>query len=236
MKKIIISFIQLIFFVVLIISLYKIFNWYKDNKNNEQIINEISNSIKIDNDNKTIVDFQSLKRMNNDTIGYIKINNTNIDYPVVKYIDNDYYLNHNFEKKSNVGGWIFLNYNNNIDDKNIIIFGHNMKNGSMFGTLKNTLKKEWQQNKSNHTFKFITEEKEYTYKIFSTYQTKVEDYYLKNNFNNDKEYMNFINTIKKRSNYDYNVDINSNDKIITLSTCSGNNYRVVVHAKKVMEE
>ena len=127
-----------------------------------------------------------------------------------------------------------MNYQNNLNDKNVTIFGHNMKNGSMFGTLKNTLKKDWQENTDNHIIKFITEEKEYTYKVFSTYQIEVEDYYITPNFNDD-EYIKFINTIKKRSNYNYNVDVTKEDKILTLSTCSGSKYRVVMHAKRVKE-
>jgi len=234
MKKIVLYFIELIFIIGIIFSLYKIVNWYNDNKTNDQIVDKISKTIKIDKKTKK-VDFEKLKKINSDVIGYIKVYDTNIEYPVVKHTDNNFYLNHNFEKKSNVAGWIFLNYQNNLNDKNVVLFGHNMKNGSMFGSLKNTLKKDWQNKTDYHIIKFITEEKEYTYKIFSTYQIEVEDYYIKTSFSND-DYSKFINTIKKRSNYEYNVDVNENDNILTLSTCSGNKYRVVVHAKKEKEE
>ena len=91
------------------------------------------------------IDFKLLKEQNNETVGYIKVNNTNIDYVVVQHNDNSYYLKHNFEKSWNNAGWIFADYHNKLDetDKNIVIFGHNTRDNSMFGTLKSTLNEDW---------------------------------------------------------------------------------------------
>ena len=184
-------------------------------------------------DDKYVVDFTSLKKQNKDTIAYIKVNNTNIDYVVVKTKDNNYYLNHDFNKKYNVSGWVFADFHNKFDgnDKNIIIYGHNTQDGSMFGSLKNVLTEDWQKNKDNHKITLVTEQGNYVYQVFSTYSIKAEDYYIKTSFN-DKEYSEFLTKLKKRSNYDYGVKIDNKDNILTLSSCtvSGIN-RVVLHAK-----
>ena len=235
-KKIIIKIIEILLFIALIISSYKLLRYTKDTNDNKEILDDLSKNVKIEK-NKLIVDFTKLKELNPDTIAYIKINNTNIDYPVVKYKDNDYYLNHNFEKKVNSGGWLFSDYKNNFDetDKNIVIYGHNMKNKSMFGTLSRTLTNEWQNDPNNLLITLVTEKDQYTYKIFSTYRIDNEEYYIKTNFNSNNEYIDFLSTIKKRSNKYYDVSLNENDQILTLSTCSGNNKRIVVHAKLVKE-
>ena len=176
-----------------------------------------------------------MKKQNNDTIAYLKVNNTSIDYVVVKTDNNDYYLNHDFNKKSNISGWVFADYHNKFDgtDKNIIIYGHNTQDGSMFGSLKNVLTEVWQKNEDNHKITLVTEKENYIYQVFSTYSIKAEDYYIKTNFNNE-EYEEFLNKIKSRSNYDYDVNVNNKDKILTLSSCtrSGIN-RVVLHAKLI---
>ena len=159
---------------VMIYSICKIFVWKQNVDENQDIKNEIEDSIKINEFNGNIsydIDFNVLKAKNKDTIAYLVVNNTNISYIVVKGRDNDYYLNHNFEKRKNVAGWIFVDYRNRVDetDKNIIIYGHSTKDGSMFGTLKNVLKKDWHENKENHIIKFTTENKTYNYQVFSTY-------------------------------------------------------------------
>lgn len=230
----ILSFIGVIFFS------YKILTWRLNTIENQQIKEKIDEKIKIitpqykNDEQNYIIDFASLKEINEDTIAYLNVNNTKISYVVVKGKDNDYYLNHNFEKKYNLAGWVFADYHNRFDesDKNIIIYGHNMKDNSMFATLKNTLEKEWAENKENQTITLVTEKKEYHYKVFATYQIEAEDYYIKTNFATDEEYEDFITTLKSRSIYNYEVEVSKSDKILTLSTCSdsGDN-RIVLHAK-----
>ena len=227
-------------FVVAIYSTYKIIMWKQNVDRNNTIKEEINELVEIDEKNslkdKYNVDFKSLKEINSDVVAWIKVNGTNIDYVVVKGNDNSYYLNHNFNKEYNVAGWIFSDYHNKFDetDKNIVIFGDNTKDGSMFGTLKNVLDKSWQENKDNLEITLVTEKGQYKYQVFSTYSIIAEDYYINTLFNSDGEYSRFVNEISSRSNYDYNVEVNSNDKVLTLSSCIGDGKkRVVLHAKLI---
>lgn len=230
------------FFTLLIISLVKIINWYINNKQNEEIMKSLENSITIETSNKDEIveekyniDFDTLKETNEDTSAFLKVNGTNVEYIVVKGDDNKYYLNHNFEKEYNTAGWIFADYKNKLDgtDKNIVIYGHNMRDNSMFGSLKNILKKEWYDNEENRYVTFVTEDEQSTYEVFSIYQIEKEDYYIKTDFT-DKEFEEYLKIVKERSIKDFNIKITNKDNILTLSTCANNNkYRVVLHAKKV---
>ncbi len=148
-KSVITKLIILVCLIGVVYSCKNIIKWKKNNAENAKIKEEIDKSIQIiENTNSSVeeykIDFSTLKEKNTDTIAYIKVNNTNIDYIVVKGNDNSYYLNHNFNKKYNVSGWIFADFHNKFDDsdKNIVIYGHNTHDGSMFGTLKNVLEKE----------------------------------------------------------------------------------------------
>ncbi len=237
-KVLIINIIQILLIVVLLYSAIHIAIWYKNNESNKKIIKETLKTVKINDDTKTKqkyeVDFKELKNKNSDTIAWLKVENTNIEFPIVKANDNSYYLSHNFNKEYNKAGWIFADYKNKFDttDKNIVIYGHNMRDNSMFGSLKDVIKKEWYNNESNKYITLITEEEYHIYEVFSVYQIEKEDYYIKTNFKNN-EFEEFINTIKERSKKDFNVKVTKDDNILTLSTCANNNkYRVVLHAKK----
>ena len=242
-KRIFIYIFLVLFLSVFIYSMYNIIDWFISGKKNENMINEINGAIigdeveeEIVDENASIsVDFDVLKEKNSETVGFVKVNNTKIEYSVVKHKDNSYYLTHSFDKSYNKYGWIFANYENKFDgtDRNITLFGHNMRNGSMFGTLKNVLTEEWQSNEENHKILFITEEGKYIYQVFSTYKVYKEEYFATANFKDDSDFLNFVTKIKKRSNKDYGVEVYEDDQILTLSTChSNNNYRVVLHAKK----
>ena len=246
-KKIVklILFIVLFFFIILfVVSAINILNYIKDSKENEKVFDEIAEDIEIQEipndsteDNNYIIDFESLSQKNSDVVGFLKVNGTYIEQVVVKSRDNNYYLSHNFEKKQNSAGWIFVDYRNNLDgtDKNIIIYGHNMKNGTMFSSLKYILNSEWKEDEENRYVTFITESENVIYEVFSVYQIENEDYYIKTNFKG-KEFNAFINTMKNRSKYNFNVDVSDNDKILTLSTCGNNNkYRIILHAKKIVQ-
>ena len=233
-----ISLFTLFCFTTAIYSTLSIINWKKDVNANDKIQDNITIS-EIINDNKEVeynVDFKSLKEKNKDTIAYLKLNNTAITYVVVKTNNNSYYLSHNFEKESNVAGWIFADYHNKFDenDKNIIIYGHNIKDGSMFGTLKKILNKDWYENEDNHKVVLVTENETYYYQVFSTYTTKPEDYYINTNFDNNNDFDNFVKNLKSRSIYDYGIEVTGEDRILTLSSCTddGNN-RIVLHAKLI---
>lgn len=233
----------LIFFIILFVfSGFKIIMWFLNNRENKKIAEEISQAITINEENveekeKYKVDFQTLKEKNSDTVGFLKVNGTNIEYTVVKGTNNSYYLKHNFNKESNSAGWIFADYKNKVDgtDKNLVIYGHNMRDDSMFGSLKNILNDDWHNEEENKYVTFITENDNSIYEVFSVYQVADEDYYITTDFK-DNEFNDFIKTIKSRSKFDFGVDVNENDNILTLSTCANNNkYRVVLHAKKIIE-
>jgi len=241
--KLLIFILRLVLIIILIYSLINIAKWYLNNKTSAKIMNDVSKAIVVDvqNDgeltkNNYNIDFRALKQVNSDTVGFLKVNGTNIEYPVVKGNDNDFYLNHSFDKSSNLAGWIFADYKNKLDgtDKNIIIYGHNRRDGSMFFTLKNILNEAWYENKENLKVKFITEKENAQYEVFSVYQIEAESYYIQTTFKNNEEYLSFLETIKERSKKDFNIEVTAEDSILTLSTCANNNkYRVVLHAKKI---
>ncbi len=237
-SKILVTFIQIVLIAVIIFSGIKIIEWIKSNKKNKDIMSEIKENVVINNEmdsnnEEYKIDFAKLKQKNSDAIAWIKVNGTDIDFPVVKGTDNSYYLTHNFDKEKNKAGWIFADYRNKFDgtDKNIIIYGHNMKNGSMFASLKDVIKEEWYNSENNKYIALITENENCKYQVFSVYQTETEEYYLQTNISNFKE---FVEKIKGRSKKNFNVDIKETDSILTLSTCADNTkYRVVLHAVKV---
>ena len=244
-KKLILNIIiYMILLFVLIYSGIKIFKWYKDKTNNNKIKEQIKSTAiveeKKDDENekkeKYTVDFNKLKEQNNETVAWIKVNNTNVEYPVVKGTNNSFYLNHSFDKSDNSAGWIFADYKNKFDntDKNIVIYGHNMRDGSMFSSLKSILNSDWYNNEENANIALYTESQKAIYKVFSIYEIESEDYYIKTEFSSDNEFEKFIETLKKRSIKNFNIDISKEDSILTLSTCADNNkYRVVLHAKKM---
>ncbi len=237
-KNVVIFIIKIILAIIISISIYNIASWYFDNKNNDTIAHKVKEKVTKKKNKKgeevIKVDFDALKKENSETVGYFIMKNPSIEYPVVKGNDNDYYLNHNFNKQYNKGGWIFANYLNRLDgtDKNITLFGHNMKNKSMFGNLYQVLTDDW-YNQNKFDMIYITEEGNYKYTIFSVYRIEAEEYYLNNKFLTDEDFYDFINTLKSRSIFNFNQEVSKDDKIITLSTCSGSKYRVVVHAKLV---
>jgi len=237
-KNIFLSVLTLIFLIILVISIIYIVKWFIDGKENRKIVEKVSELIIIDNkenESEYKIDFEKLKEINNQIVGYLKVNGTNIEYPVVQAEDNNYYLKRNLDTEYNSGGWIFADYKNNFDgtDKNIVIYGHNMKDNSMFGSLENVLEEEWYNNEENYIINFITEKEEQKYQVFSVYKIENEDYYIDTEFK-DNEFESFIKTLKDRSIKNFEVEISSEDSILTLSTCANNNkYRVVLHAKKI---
>ena len=194
--------IELIFLILLVYSSINIFKWYNNNKENKQIINEIAESVTINEDTneekKYKINFEELKQKNSDTVAWLKVENTNIEFPIVQANNNSYYLTHNFDKKYNVAGWIFADYKNKLDgtDRNIVVYGHNMRDNSMFGSLKDVITEEWYNNEENKYITFVTENDYQTYQVFSVYQIKTEDYYIKTEFKNN-EFTEFIDTITK---------------------------------------
>lgn len=181
------------------------------------------------------VDISELKKINSNTVGWIQVGGTNINYPYVQASDNEYYLTHSFNKEKNQSGWAFMDYRNNkIDyDKNTIIYGHALLNGAIFGTLKDILSDKWKNNTDNHIIKISTEYENTLWQVFSVYNIKTTSDYLQIDFSDD-EFLEFTNTLIKRSKHDFNTSVSKDDKILTLSSCYENDYnRIVLHAKLI---
>lgn len=167
------------------------------------------------------IDFEELKTVNEDIVGWLKIRALDISYPVVQAEDNDYYLHRTFERTDNFAGCLFMNCDNRSDftDQNTIIYGHNMKNGSMFGKLKKFNEEE--TFKKSSYFWIFAPDVIYQYQIFSamtvnktglTYQT----------FFTEEDHQTLIDTALERSVVDNTgIEVTKDDRIVTLSTCTG---------------
>ncbi len=253
----------ILFTAILLIATFLIIKWMMDNKKVDKITDDIKNNtevIEVKDDNAEninpptneesdywkyikmpliAVDFNNLLEKNSETVGWIKVEGTSINYPVVQASDNEYYLNHAYDKSKNAAGWIFADYRNNMKDfdKNTIIYGHGRLNTTMFGSLKNITTSNWYKNSNNYVVKFSTPYENTLWQVFAVYKIPTETYYLTTDFTNDKSYTEFLTTLKNRSLYNFNVDLNANDKIITLSTCSNDNKsRIVMHAKLIKKQ
>lgn len=185
------------------------------------------------------VNLEKLQQINSDIVGWIKIDGTNINYPVMQTINNpNYYLNRNFYKEQSVYGTPYLSEVCNVDTSdNLIIYAHHIKNGQMFGSLEKYKNKNYYENHKIITF--ITKEGTSNYEIISVFKTVADDigfkYYNFYKAQNEEEYKNFINKCKDLSFYNTNEIAKYGDKLITLSTCeySNENGRLVVVAKKL---
>ena len=182
--------------------------------------------------------FSTLQEINKDTIGWLTVNNTRIDYPVVQAKDNDYYLRRDYYQNKNRHGWIFMDYRNNPDElnENTIIYGHNLANQTMFGTLRYALNSYWYKKSANQIITFNTPNENMKFQIFSIYTIPTTNDYLDITFPTTDAYQSYIDLVKGRSIYDFNIEVTTDDKILTLSTCAnGNDKRLVIHAKLIKE-
>ena len=255
----------LIFFLsVFLISINQVYNWFKDNKEIDKLSDNVieNTNIKEKKDNKNTekvnppedkandywdyikmnlleVNFNDLIAKNSDTVGWIQVKGTNINYPIVKTTDNNFYLNHAFDKSKNEAGWVFMDYRNDAVNfnQNTIIYAHSRLTGSMFGSLKNILDSSWYSNKENHIIRLSTPTENTMWQVFSVYTIPKESYYITPTFNTDEEYLEFLNTIKNRSEVEFSGTVNTSDKVLTLSTCKDNfGNRIVMHAKLIKKE
>ena len=237
MRKIINIILVAIIIVCLSIIGYKYYNYNKDDKLNSEIqdlqpvINEASdldNNSSGENDGQdqskegnyvNSANEEELKSINSDYKMWIQIENTNINYRVVQGSDNDYYLKHNFRKESNISGTVFVESANDIDnDKNIILYGHNMRNGTMFNNITN-YKEESFFNEDNK-ISIIMNNTLYEYEVFSVYVKNVSEVNLAIGFANEDEFINYAYNEAEESLYKKDVDFSAEDNLITLVTCS----------------
>lgn len=185
------------------------------------------------------VDFSSLSSKNKETVAYIHVNNTNIDYPVVQTDDNQFYLKHSFDKSKNDAGWIFMDYRSDINHlkDNTVIYGHARLDGTMFGSLRNVLFYAWQSVRENYVIFLSSFKEDMIFQIFSIYTIPSENYYIQPDFNDSNEKRKWLETLKDRNIAPIDTDVQVNDKVLTLSTCKNHNGdRIVVHAKLIKKQ
>ena len=254
----------LFFLSIFAVSINQVYHWFKDNKKidnlAEDVIDDTDVKEKDDTENTENVnppsnkdddywnyikmsllevDFNELLAKNSDTVGWIQVKGTNINYPIVQTTDNSYYLSHAFDKSANDAGWVFMDYRNDAVNfnQNTIIYAHSRYNGTMFGSLKNILNSSWYTNKDNHIIRLSTPTENTMWQVFSVYTIPKESYYITPSFNSDESYNEFLNTIKSRSEVEFSGTVNTSDKVLTLSTCQDNfGNRIVMHAKLIKRE
>ena len=244
MKRVTNTTLFIIIICCLSIICYKFYNYFIDEKLNNEIqsyaptisdvylsedssqssSNEVggnNNPNEAEGDNKTINENQEeLKSINNNYEMWIQIPNTEINYPIVQAEDNEYYLKHNFKNESNMSGTVFVDYRNNIDeDRNLILYGHNMRNGTMFNNITK-FKEESFFNNNNNTINIIRNNILYQYEIFSIYVEDESKVSLEIEFTDNDAFVNYALNEASKSMYNKNIIITEEDKIITLVTCS----------------
>ena len=175
-----------------------------------------------------MIKLKTLQKENPDIIGWLEIENTNINYPVLQGTDNEYYMTHNYKKEKSKKGSIFLSkdYDWNIPSTNLLIYGHNLRNGTMFEELLEYENEEFY--KEHPIIRFTTAEEDAEYVIISVFKSRVYYKYEKNvfryyyfvNAKTQEEYNEFIGNAKKASLYNIEETAVFGDQLITLSTCS----------------
>ena len=244
-KKLVLLLLIIIFVCSIGYMCYYIYNNNKNKKDNTDILSEV----KIDPTQVTkektekMLKLEELQKENNEIIGWLEIEGTNINYPVLQGTDNEFYMKNNYKKEKSKDGSIFLDksYNWDIPSSNLLLYGHNNKNGIMFQDL---LKYKNEDFYKEHTkIKFTTNKEDNVYEIISVFYSRVYykseknvfRYYYFVNANNEQEYNDFVNNAKKSSIYDTGINANYGDQLLTLSTCeySQEDGRFVVVAKKI---
>ena len=231
--------------VVVIYSSYSGIRLYIDNNKTEEMINNIqlevvgevpevsdssnNNEVEASKGLELTLDFDKLLKINADTVAWIKVVGTNIDYPIVQTFDNSYYLNHSFDKSNNQNGWPFLNCGNSstFDDQNTVLFGHNTNGTTMFSQLKDIYNGKFGNDISMYIY---LEDKKIEYKVFSIYLEEPS------NVASISRYLSsdFLEESIEKSNIKFGVDVSIDDYILTLSTCNNvTDDRIIMHARKL---
>lgn len=166
------------------------------------------------------VDFQALQKINPDVVAWITAEGTELDYPIVLGADNDYYLRHLFTGERNKLGAIFMDYRNHGDfsDRNTILYGHNMKDGSMFASL--TKYKDQNYYDSFPTMELYTPAGDFTIELFAGIVADGNRESVRIDFIDDQDFQNYIDSLKKASSFESDTVVTAEDRIITLCTCS----------------
>ena len=241
-KNMILNVILVAAIVVFCVSAFKLLQigkGYKDGQSEYEKVRDVA--IKnADDKEKFRVDFDELMKINDDTVGWIRFYKepSQINYPVVQGEDNDLYLHKTFSANENTLGAIFVDAaaSSDFTDKNTIIYGHRMKDGSMFRKLEEYKDKDfWKENP--YFYIYTPDGKEITYKIYSVGQVlDTSDTYL-TSFAGEEDYQKFLDMTMKEADYDTGVKVTTDDTIVTLSTCTAasDENRFVVRGVKEKE-
>lgn len=184
------------------------------------------------------IQYDELKKINEDFAGWLYYEPLDISYPIVRGNDNDYYTHYTFEGEKNSSGAIFMDFLNKTDcsDYNTIVYGHNMRNGTMFGSLKKMLNDSSIQ-EENPNFYVFTEDKAYMYEIFAVYLTQADSrtYDL---IRNEEEQQGFLDYVDETATWRSGKVVSASDKVMTLSTCHGlhSNNRTIILGVLVASE
>lgn len=181
--------------------------------------------------------FIDLQKINEDVVGWISIEDTKVNYPILQAEDNAYYLNKNYQHDRTAAGSIFMDFRNDVADydPNIILYGHRMKDNSMFDSLEYFLDEDFFNN--HGVIQIDTLYESYDAQVFAAYSTTTDFDYIQTEFDEALDFITLFSRMKNNSKYESDVEVNLDDQIITLSTCDylldPNEGRLVVHAKLV---
>lgn len=231
---------------VFVFSTWKLTGYLTEYKEGEEVYEEVAQYVTVPEPDKKDpekeyppkVQWDKLYDRNSDLVAWIHIENTMIQYPVVQCEDNEYYLNNTFDGSDNNCGCIFMDAGNEPDftSDNTILHGHNMKTGTMFGSLQYYNDEEyWEE----HPYIWIiTKDRAMKYEIFATYRTSVTGSVYTLEFGSEADFEAYIEDCKKNSIYDTGVEVTTKDRLLTLSTCTSDTEegRRVVQAKLVYDE
>lgn len=219
--------------IVFILALAYIINHLEEGEEIKQE-SDLLNTIEIEETQVTpqkterMLQIEKLQEQNSDIVGWIEVEGTNINYPVLQGEDNSYYMNHNYKKEENTYGSIFLDkdYDWSIPSSNLLLYGHNLQNGELFHDILNYKDKSYYE--EHPVIRFTTEKEDSEFEIISAFysrvyyksETNVFRYYYFINADNEEEYNEFIENAKEASIYDTGKTAEYGDQLITLSTCS----------------
>lgn len=231
-------------------KLYGIFSEYNKGESEYETIQDVvimqeapkEDSVDAEEEQEIIfkVDFVKLKEMNSEAVAWIRFNEpSQISYPVVQGVDNEKYLTITFEGEQNSAGTLFVDAQNAGDftDKNTFIYGHNMKNGAMFGRLREYKNASFCE-ENPYFYVYTPDGLEHKYQVFATCVVKdVSESYDKW-YESAEEYQQYIDYIRGISLYDTSVEVTTDSKIISLSTCTNvrDDERLLVHGVKISEK
>lgn len=248
-QKIISRLITIICLAVFIYASYGLIDALIEYKKNDSIVREVQDIFYQEKDHLTASTskgtpntsnirsgFEELLKINEDVIGWITIEDTKIDYPIMQTENNTDYLRTSFYGDDLLAGSLFLDYRNDLktgEERNLIVYGHRVRDGSMFEHLTKYLEEDFFE--SHRTFSFDTLYEGYEAEVFAVYNTMIDFNYIQTDFSSDEDYEHLLAEIQERSIYDVDLDLSAEDLILTLSTCEyslhPDDSRLVVHAK-----